>query len=79
MICNRVFGVNPELEAIDIKTPVEMIDAQILRDLRFQHPILVRDCPGEPARIIFREDGEIGGGGKACRWLEDECIFFEPQ
>jgi hypothetical protein len=40
-------------------------------------PILVRDCPPDPARIVLREDGAIGGGGTACPYPEP-CIYFAP-
>jgi hypothetical protein len=39
------------------------------------HPILVRNCPSDPARIVLREDGAIGGGGTACPYPEP-CIYF---
>lgn len=40
-------------------------------------PILVRDCPPEPTRIVLRGDGAIGGGGGACAYPEP-CIRFTP-
>ena len=40
-------------------------------------PILVRDCPPNPARIVLREDGAIGGAGTACPYPEP-CIVFAP-
>jgi len=40
-------------------------------------PILVRDCPPDPARIVLREDGAIGGAGMACAYPEP-CIVFAP-
>ncbi|MGD8473463.1 MAG: hypothetical protein PVH59_05025 [Anaerolineae bacterium] len=40
-------------------------------------PILVRDCPPEPARIVLREDGAIGGAGTACLYPEP-CMVFAP-
>jgi hypothetical protein len=43
----------------------------------FSRPILVRDCPPDPARIVLREDGAIGGGGTACPYPEP-CIYFAP-
>jgi hypothetical protein len=46
------------------------------------NPILVRDCPPDPVRVVLREDGEIGnaGGvsGSACSRTEP-CICFKPQ
>jgi hypothetical protein len=44
----------------------------------FSHPILVRDCPTDPARLVLRGDGAIGGGGSACPHPEP-CIFFGRQ
>jgi hypothetical protein len=41
------------------------------------HPILVRDCPPDPVRLVLREDGAIGGAGNACPNLEP-CIYFAP-
>ena len=43
----------------------------------FSHPILVRDCPPNPTRIVLRGDGAIGGSGGACPHPEP-CIFFAP-
>jgi hypothetical protein len=40
-------------------------------------PILVRDCPADPARIVLREDGAIGGAGTACPYPQP-CILFAP-
>jgi hypothetical protein len=40
-------------------------------------PILVRDCPPDPVRIVLREDGAIGGAGTACPYPEP-CITFAP-
>lgn len=41
------------------------------------HPILVRDCPPDPVRLVLREDGAIGGAGNACPKVEP-CIYFAP-
>ena len=41
------------------------------------HPILVRDCPPDPVRLVLREDGAVGGAGNACPNLEP-CIYFAP-
>jgi hypothetical protein len=43
----------------------------------FSQPILVRDCPPDPMRLVLRGDGVIGGGGSACPYPEP-CIFFVP-
>ena len=53
-------------------------DPLIIETTAFSHPILVRDCPPEPARLVLREDGAIGGGGSACPYPEP-CIFFGRQ
>jgi hypothetical protein len=44
----------------------------------FRHPVLVRDCPREPVRLVLREDGEMGGGGTACPYGE-LCLYFAPE
>ena len=61
------------MEVLDIEE-----DTLTIKSVTFNNPILVRDCPPDPMRIILREDGEIGGGGGACTW-PSECIFFGPQ
>jgi hypothetical protein len=53
-------------------------DPLIIGTIAFSHPILVRDCPPDPARLVLREDGAIGGGGSACPHPK-QCIFFGPQ
>jgi len=44
-------------------------------------PVLVRDCPRDPVRIVLRADGDIGNArgssGTACSWT-DACICFAP-
>ena len=54
------------------------IDTEILTvgNLVFRVPILVRNCPPDPMRLVLREDGVIGGSGNGCANY-DECIFFE--
>jgi hypothetical protein len=44
----------------------------------FSHPVLVRDCPPDPMRLVLREDGAIGGGGSACPHPVP-CIYFAPR
>ena len=62
-------------------TRMEILD--IVRDpltvgtISLSHPILVRDCPSDPVRIVLREDGAIGGAGTACPYPEP-CIHFAP-
>jgi hypothetical protein len=53
-------------------------DPLIIGATAFSHPILVRDCPPDPARLVLRQDGAIGGGGSACPHPEP-CIFFGRQ
>lgn len=45
--------------------------------MTFEDPILVRDCPPEPIRVVLREDGLVGGGS-ACAGL-DKCLYFSRQ
>lgn len=63
-------------------THMEVLDIQedtlTIESVTFNNPILVRDCPPNPMRIVLREDGEIGGGSSACTW-PSECVFFEAQ
>ena len=60
------------MEVLDIAPDPLAIGATSL-----SRPILVRDCPPEPARIVLREDGAIGGAGTACPHPEP-CIVFAP-
>ena len=50
----------------------------LLGELAFENPILVRDCPSEPVRVVLREDGLVGGGGGACLGA-DNCLLFDGQ
>lgn len=59
------------MEVLDIEGNVLTIESMTL-----SNPVLVRDCPPDPIRVILREDGPIGGGGGACTHL-NQCIFFE--
>jgi hypothetical protein len=60
------------MEVLDI---VE--DPLVIGEAAFSDPVLVRDCPRDPVRIVLRADGEIGGGVGACPHLEP-CIYFGP-
>jgi hypothetical protein len=60
------------MEVLDIVPDPLSIGAASLR-----RPILVRDCPPDPVRIVLREDGAIGGAGTACPYPEP-CIVFAP-
>ncbi len=42
-----------------------------------RRPILVRDCPPDPAQVVLRDDGRIGGSGTACSG-SSTCIVLEP-
>jgi hypothetical protein len=53
-------------------------DPLILGSTTFNRPVLVRDCPAEPVRLVLRQDGEIGGGGTACAFGE-MCLYFAPE
>jgi hypothetical protein len=52
-------------------------DPLTIGETALNHPILVRDCPPDPVRLVLREDGAIGGAGNACPNLEP-CIYFAP-
>lgn len=52
-------------------------DPLILGSMVFQQPILVRDCPPDPVRIVLREDGTMGGSVTACPHGE-RCVYFAP-
>jgi hypothetical protein len=60
------------MEVLDIEKDTLTIDPVTLNN-----PILVRNCPQEPVRVVLREDGELGGSGGACT-PPAECIFFGP-
>lgn len=53
-------------------------DTLTLGPIALDQPILVRDCPRDPMRVVLREDGEVGTSGSACSWT-DTCICFGPQ
>jgi len=61
------------MEVLDIEENLLTIGAVTL-----SNPVLVRECPPDPMRIVLREDSAIGGGGGACTHL-NRCIFFELQ
>lgn len=61
------------MEILDIEEGPLTIGA-----LTFEEPILVRDCPPEPMRVVLREDGIVGGSGSACAGLE-KCLHFISQ
>jgi hypothetical protein len=60
------------MEVLDIVQDSLTIGATSL-----SRPILVRDCPPDPARIVLREGGAIGGSGTACPYPKP-CIYFAP-
>lgn len=53
-------------------------DALSLGSTTFDQPVLVRDCPPDPVRLVLREDGEIRGSGTACPHGE-MCLYFLPE
>jgi hypothetical protein len=60
------------MEVLDIVQDPLTIGATSL-----SRPIVVRDCPRDPVRIVLREDGAIGGAFTACPHPEP-CISFAP-
>jgi hypothetical protein len=61
------------MEVLDI-----VRDPLTIGDATFNRPVLVRDCPRDPVRIVLRADGAIGGGFTACPHPEP-CISFAPR
>ena len=60
------------MEVLDIAR-----DSLTIGETTFHRPILVRDCPREPVRIVLRGDGAMGGALTACPYPEP-CIYFAP-
>jgi hypothetical protein len=60
------------MEVLDIEQDPLVIGSATLND-----PILVRDCPPDPGRVVLRQDGAIGGSFTACPHPEP-CIYFAP-
>ena len=60
------------MEVLDIESDPLTIGATAL-----DRPVLVRDCPREPVRLVLRSDGAIGGASTACPYPEP-CIYFAP-
>ena len=62
-------------------TRMEVLDLNIseltIGSVVLSNPVLVRDCPGNPERVILREDGLMGGSGTACAG-NDKCIHLKP-
>ena len=61
-------------------TRMEIFDIDVERlaigDIILSSPVLIRDCPQNPERVILREDGRIGGSGTACAG-NDKCFHFK--
>jgi hypothetical protein len=53
-------------------------DPLSLGSTEFRQPVLVRDCPRKPVRLVLREDGKMGGAGTACPYGEI-CLYFAPE
>jgi hypothetical protein len=62
-------------------TYMEILDIEegslTLGALTFEDPILVRDCPPEPMRVVLREDGPVGGGSDCAG--QEKCLYFSKQ
>jgi hypothetical protein len=61
-------------------TRMEVLDLELnkitIGNIVINDPILVRNCPDNPERVILREDGQIGGAGTACA-QNVTCIHFK--
>lgn len=60
------------MEVLDIEQ-----DPLTIGDTSINQPVLVRDCPPDPVRLVLRTDGTIGGATTACPHPEP-CIYFAP-
>lgn len=60
--------VQHRMEVLDLT-----IDTITIGDWSVDHPILVRNCPGEPEELVLCEEAPVGGGGSAVR---ESCLFF---
>jgi len=62
-------------------TRMEVLDLEVdqiaIGHMVIENPILVRNCPQNPERIVLRGDGQIGGSGTACA-ENNKCIHFKP-
>ncbi len=60
---------------------MEVVDLQVNREeaeiLGLEDPILARNCPESPPRLVLREDGEMGGSSTACPYPVS-CLYFLP-
>ena len=61
-------------------TRMEVLDLELnkitIENIVINDPILVRNCPDNPKRVILREDGQSGGAGTACA-QNVTCIHFK--
>lgn len=61
-------------------THMEVLDLEVaeltIGSNTFNDPILVRDCPRNPERVVLRSDGQLGGSGTACA-SSHGCIYFK--
>jgi len=60
-----------KMEVLDLH-----VGAKAAEVLPFDQPVLVRDCPQEPYRLVLRAEGEMGGASTACPHPEP-CLFFK--
>jgi hypothetical protein len=61
-----------KMEVLDLH-----VGAKAAEIMPYDQPVLVRDCPQDPYRLVLRADGEMGGASTACPHPEP-CIFFKP-
>ena len=59
------------MEVLDLEAAELTIGSNTFKD-----PILVRDCPRNPERVVLRSDGQLGGSGTACV-SSNGCIYFK--
>lgn len=62
------------MEVLDIEEDTLTIEA-----VTFSNPILARDCPPNPVRIVLREDWEFDACCNACPGPNEKCVYFRPK
>ena len=65
---NNIYSTR--MEVLDIQR-----DTLVIGSATFSDPVLVRDCPQDPVRLVLRPDGRIGAAGVACTGAS-ECVLF---
>ena len=62
-----------KMEILDLNVNAITIGKTVIHE-----PIIVRNCPDEPERVILRENGQLSGTGTACA-QNSACVHFMPE